>query len=182
MAELTIDAADIAAVLRKNVEGFRPEVVRAQVGRVLEVGDGIARVAGLPHAAVNELLEFEGGALGLALNLEEDNIGAVVLGKADEVEEGQLVSATGRILSIPVGDALLGRVVNALGVPIDGQGAVPQERLRRLEIQAPGITGRKPVHEPLQTGIKAIDAMTPIGRGQRELIIGGRKAGKTTIA
>src|SRR5215475_2111894 len=148
MAELTIDAADIAAVLRKNVEGFRPSVDKALVGRVLEVGDGIARVAGLPNAAVNELLEFEGGSLGLALNLEEDNIGAVVLGKADEVEEGQLVSATGRILSIPVGDAMLGRVVNALGVAIDGQGPIPQEHLRRLEIQAPGITGRQPVHEP----------------------------------
>jgi F-type H+-transporting ATPase subunit alpha len=182
MAELTIDAADIAAVLRKNVEGFRPSVDRAQVGRVLEVGDGIARVAGLPNAAVNELLEFEGGALGLALNLEEETIGAVVLGKADEVEEGQLVTATGRILSIPVGDALLGRVVNPLGVAIDGKGAIPQDTDRRLEIQAPGITGRKPVHEPLQTGIKAIDAMTPIGRGQRELIIGDRKTGKTTVA
>jgi len=182
MAELTIDAADIAAVLRKSVEGFRPSIESAQVGRVLEVGDGIARVAGLPNAAVNEILEFEGGALGLALNLEEDNIGAVVLGKADEVEEGQLVTATGRILSIPVGDALLGRVVNALGVAIDGQGPIPQDTLRRLEIQAPGITGRKPVHEPLQTGIKAIDAMTPIGRGQRELIIGDRKTGKTTVA
>jgi F-type H+/Na+-transporting ATPase subunit alpha len=182
MAELTIDAADIAAVLRKSVEGFRPSIESEQVGRVLEVGDGIARVAGLPNAAVNELLEFEGGALGLALNLEEDNIGAVVLGKADEVEEGQLVTATGRILSIPVGNALLGRVVNALGVAIDGHGPIPQDELRRLEIQAPGITGRKPVHEPLQTGIKAIDAMTPIGRGQRELIIGDRKTGKTTVA
>ncbi len=182
MAELTIDAADIAAVLRKNIEGFHPSIQTEQVGRVLEVGDGIARVAGLPNAAVNELLEFEGGALGLALNLEEDNIGAVVLGKADEVEEGQLVTATGRILSIPVGDALLGRVVNALGVAIDGQGPIPQDQLRRLEIQAPGITGRQPVHEPLQTGIKAIDAMTPIGRGQRELIIGDRKTGKTTVA
>ena len=116
------------------------------------------------------------------MNLEEDNIGAVVLGKADEVEEGQLVTATGRILSIPVGNALLGRVVNALGVAIDGHGPIPQDELRRLEIQAPGITGRKPVHEPLQTGIKAIDAMTPIGRGQRELIIGDRKTGKTTVA
>jgi F-type H+/Na+-transporting ATPase subunit alpha len=182
MAELTIDATDIAAVLRKNVDGFRPTIERETVGRVLEVGDGIARVAGLPHAAVNELLEFEGGALGLALNLEEDTIGAVVLGKADEVEEGQLVTATGRILSIPVGDGLVGRVVNALGVAIDGRGPIPQHEVRRLEIQAPGITGRKPVHEPLQTGIKAIDAMTPIGRGQRELIIGDRKTGKTTIA
>src|SRR5436190_15815623 len=181
MAELTIDAADIAAVLRKNVDGFKPSIEAERVGRVLEVGDGIARVAGLPNAAVNELLEFEGGALGLALNLEEDNIGAVVLGKADEVEEGQLVTATGRILSIPVGDVLVGRVVNALGVAIDGQGPSPRENLRRLEIQAPGITGRKPVHEPLQTGIKAIDAMTPIGRGQRELIIGDRKTGKTTV-
>jgi F-type H+-transporting ATPase subunit alpha len=182
VSELTIDAADIAAVLRKNVEGFHPSVERAQVGRVLEVGDGIARVAGLPNAAVNELLEFEGGALGLALNLEEETIGAVVLGHADAVEEGQLVTATGRILSIPVGDALLGRVVNPLGVAVDGAGAIPQDNIRRLEIQAPGITGRQPVHEPLQTGIKAIDAMTPIGRGQRELIIGDRKTGKTTIA
>src|SRR5882672_5384420 len=182
MAELTIDAADIASVLRRNVEDFHPSVDTALVGRVLEVGDGIARVAGLPNAAVNELLEFEGGALGLALNLEEDNIGAVVLGKVDSVEEGQLVTATGRILSIPVGDTLIGRVVNALGVAIDGQGPISQADVRRLEIQAPGITGRQPVHEPLQTGIKAIDAMTPIGRGQRELIIGDRKTGKTTVA
>jgi len=182
MAELTIDASDIAAVLRKNVEGFRPTVEREQVGRVLEVGDGIARVSGLPHAAVNELLEFEGGALGLALNLEEDLIGAVILGHAESVEEGQLVTATGRILSIAVGDGLLGRVVDPLGNPVDGKGAIPQDHTRRLEIQAPGITGRKPVHEPLQTGIKAIDAMTPIGRGQRELIIGDRKTGKTTVA
>jgi F-type H+/Na+-transporting ATPase subunit alpha len=182
MAELTIDAKDIAAVLRKNVEGFRPAVEREQVGRVMIVGDGIARVAGLPGAAVNELLEFEGGALGLALNLEEDQIGAVILGKAEDVEEGQFVTATGRILSIEVGDVLLGRVVNALGIAIDGKGPIPEENQRRLEIQAPGITGRQPVHEPLQTGIKAIDAMTPVGRGQRELIIGDRKTGKTTIA
>jgi F-type H+-transporting ATPase subunit alpha len=182
MAELTIDAADIASVLRKNVEGFRPEIDRAQVGRVMVVGDGIARVAGLPHAAVNELLEFEGGAQGLALNLEEETIGAVILGHADSVEEGQLVTATGRILSVPVGDTLIGRVVNGLGFAIDGKGPVSQDHLRRLEVQAPGITGRKPVHEPLQSGIKAIDAMTPIGRGQRELIIGDRKTGKTTVA
>jgi len=182
MAELTIDASQIAAALRKNVEGFKPSIQSEQVGRVLEVGDGIARVAGLPNAAVNELLEFEGGALGLALNLEEDNIGAVVLGKVDAVEEGQIVTATGRILSIPVGDTLIGRVVNALGIAIDGHGPIAQDNVRRLEIQAPGITGRQPVHEPLQTGIKAIDAMTPIGRGQRELIIGDRKTGKTTVA
>src|SRR6476619_8477021 len=144
MPELTINSAEITAALRKQVEGFHPSIDRERVGRVLEVGDGIARVAGLPNAAVNELLEFEGGALGLALNLEEDNIGAVVLGKADEVEEGQLVSATGRILSIPVGNSLLGRVVNALGVAIDGQGPISQADVRRLEIQAPGITGRQP--------------------------------------
>jgi F-type H+-transporting ATPase subunit alpha len=182
MAELTINSAEITAVLKKQVEGFTPSIERERVGRVLEVGDGIARVAGLPNAAVNELLEFEGGALGLALNLEEETIGAVVLGHAEGVEEGMTVSATGRILSVGVGDGLLGRVVNALGTPIDGKGPIPQEHTRRLEVQAPGITGRKPVHEPLQTGIKAIDAMTAIGRGQRELIIGDRKTGKTTVA
>ncbi len=142
----------------------------------------MARVAGLPDAAVNELLEFEGGLLGLALNLDEETIGAVVLGKSDHVEEGQAVKATGRILSVPVGDALVGRVVNALGQPIDGKGPIASEEQRRMEVQAPGIVGRKPVHEPLQTGIKAIDAMTPVGRGQRELIIGDRKTGKTTVA
>ncbi len=152
------------------------------MGRVLEVGDGIARVAGLPETAVNELLEFEGGGLGLALNLDEESIGAVVLGEAQDVEEGHTVQATGRILSVPVGDALIGRVVNALGQPIDGKGPVVSDTNRRLEVQAPGIVGRQPVHEPLQTGIKAIDAMTPIGRGQRELIIGDRKTGKTTVA
>jgi F-type H+/Na+-transporting ATPase subunit alpha len=182
MAELTINADEIAAALREHVETFTPSLEAARVGRVLEVGDGIARVAGLPETAVNELLEFEGGALGLALNLDEDSIGAVVLGQADEVEEGHPVRATGRILSIPVGDALVGRVVNALGQPVDGKGPIQSDVLRRLEVQAPGIVGRKPVHEPLQTGIKAIDAMTPIGRGQRELIIGDRKTGKTTVA
>jgi F-type H+-transporting ATPase subunit alpha len=182
MPELTINADEIAAALREHVETFTPTLDAARVGRVLEVGDGIARVAGLPQTAVNELLEFEGGAVGLALNLDEDSIGAVVLGSADEVEEGHAVKATGRILSVPVGDALVGRVVNALGQPIDGKGPVQSDTVRRLEVQAPGIVGRKPVHEPLQTGIKAIDAMTPIGRGQRELIIGDRKTGKTTVA
>ena len=182
MTELTINAADITAVLRKQVEGFTPTIERERVGRVLEVGDGIARVAGLPNAAVNELLEFEGGVLGLALNLEEETIGTVILGNAEDVEEGMTVTATGSILSVPVGDALLGRVVNALGTPIDGKGPVASTEHRRLEVQAPGITGRKPVHEPLQTGIKAIDAMTAVGRGQRELIIGDRKTGKTTVA
>jgi F-type H+-transporting ATPase subunit alpha len=182
MAELTINADEIAAALRKHVESFAPTLEQAQVGRVLEVGDGIARVAGLPETAVNELLEFEGGVLGLALNLDEDSIGAVILGETDQVEEGEAVKATNRILSVPVGDALVGRVVNALGQPIDGKGPLNATEERRLEVQAPGVVSRQPVHEPLQTGIKAIDAMTPIGRGQRELIIGDRKTGKTTIA
>src|SRR4051794_11577250 len=182
MPELTINADEIAAALRTHIESYTPSTDLAQVGRVLLVGDGIARVAGLPETSVNELLEFESGVLGLALNLDERSIGAVVLGQADEIEEGQSVKATGRILSVPVGDALVGRVVNALGEAIDGKGPIASSTLRRLEVQAPGIVGRQPVHEPLQTGIKAIDAMTPIGRGQRELIIGDRKTGKTTIA
>ncbi len=182
MAELTINAEEIAAALRAHVESFSTSLEQEQLGRVLEVGDGVARVAGLPGAAVNELLEFEGGLLGLALNLDEATIGAVVLGKSDAVAEGQAVKATGRILSVPVGDALIGRVVNGLGVPIDGKGPIPTDQERRMEVQAPGIAGRKPVHEPLQSGIKAIDAMTPVGRGQRELIIGDRKTGKTTVA
>jgi F-type H+-transporting ATPase subunit alpha len=182
MAELTINADEIAAALRTHIESFSPSLAQEQLGRVLEVGDGVARVAGLPDASVNELLEFEGGMLALALNLDEETIGAVVLGKSDQVEEGQAVKATGRILSVPVGDALVGRVVNALGQPIDGKGPIASDTQRRMEVQAPGIVGRKPVHEPLQTGIKAIDAMTPVGRGQRELIIGDRKTGKTTVA
>ena len=182
MAELTISAGDIAAALKKNLEGFEPSLAARTVGRVEEVGDGIARVSGLPDAAVNELLEFENGAVGLALNLDEEAIGAVVLGATDSIEEGQTVKATGRILSVPVGDGVLGRVVNALGEPVDGKGELVGVQPRRMEIQAPGLLGRKPVHEPLQTGIKAVDAMTPIGRGQRELIIGDRKTGKTTVA
>ncbi|NCW49600.1 MAG: F0F1 ATP synthase subunit alpha, partial [Actinobacteria bacterium] len=165
MAELTISASDIAQAISKNLEGYEPSLEARTVGRVVEVGDGIARVSGLPDAAVNELLEFENGTVGLALNLDESSIGAVVLGESDEIEEGQTVKATGRILSIPVGDGVLGRVVNALGEPVDGRGELVGSQLRRMEIRAPGIMGRKPVHEPLQTGIKAIDAMTPIGRG-----------------
>ena len=182
MAELTLSAADIAAAITKNLDGYEPSVEARTVGRVVEVGDGIARVAGLPDAAVNELLEFPGGVLGLALNLDEGSIGAVVLGSSDQIEEGQSVTATGRILSVPSGDGVLGRVVNAIGEPVDGKGDLVGVEMRRMEIQAPGIMGRKPVHEPMQTGIKAIDAMTPIGRGQRELIIGDRKTGKTTVA
>jgi F-type H+/Na+-transporting ATPase subunit alpha len=182
MAELTIDANEITEALRRHVAEYTPAVGAEQIGHVVEVGDGIARVSGLPGAAVNELLEFEDGTLGLALNLDEDTIGAVVLGTVDAIEEEQIVKATGDILSVPVGDALLGRVVNALGEPIDGKGPLGTDLTRRMEVQAPGIVGRQPVEEPLQTGIKAIDAMTPIGRGQRELIIGDRKTGKTTVA
>jgi len=182
MTELTISASEITEALRKHVNDFDPTVAAEQVGRVVEVGDGIARVSGLPSAKVNELLEFEDGTVGLAMNLDEETIGAVVLGSVDRIEEEQVVRATGRILSMPVGDGLLGRVVNALGDPIDGKGPLVNPKVRRMEVQAPGITGRQPVSEPLQTGIKAIDAMTPIGRGQRELIIGDRKTGKTTVA
>ncbi len=182
MAELTLSASDIAAAINQSLDGYQSSTEARTVGRVTEVGDGIARVSGLPDCAVNELLEFEGGIVGLALNLDEDSIGTVILGDSDLIEEGQPVKSTGNILSVPVGDAMLGRVVNALGTPIDGKGDIVGAISRRVEIQAPGIMGRKPVHEPLQTGIKSIDAMTPIGRGQRELIIGDRKTGKTTIA
>jgi len=184
MSDLTINPTDITAALRKGLEGYQPSLEAKQVGRVLEVGDGIARVSGLPEVGVNELLEFDNNTLGLALNLDEESIGAVVLGDSEsaaEIEEGSVVKATGRILDVPVGDVMLGRVVNALGEPIDGKGDIVGAQRRRMEIQAPGITGRKPVHEPLQTGIKAIDSMTPIGRGQRELVIGDRKTGKTTV-
>jgi F-type H+-transporting ATPase subunit alpha len=180
--ELTISAQEIAEALRKYVEGFEPTMEREEVGRVLVAGDGIARVSGLPLAMANELLEIPGGVLGLALNLEEDEIGCVILGEASHIEEGDPVKRTGRILSVPVGDGMLGRVVNALGEPIDGKGSIRSEETRVLEIQAPSVVDRQPVKEPLQTGIKAIDAMTPIGRGQRELIIGDRQTGKTAIA
>ncbi|MDG2027125.1 MAG: F0F1 ATP synthase subunit alpha [Acidimicrobiales bacterium] len=182
MSDLTINTADIAAAIKSNLDDFSPSLEQTTVGRVLEVGDGIARVSGLPEAAVNEMLRFENGLIGLALNLDEESIGAVVLGEVDGIEEGQTVVATGEILSVPVGDGLLGRVVNPLGEPIDGKGALTNVQPRRMEIQAPGILGRKPVHEPMQTGIKAIDSLIPVGRGQRELIIGDRKTGKTTIA
>ena len=179
---LTINTDDIAAAIRGNLDEFTPSLEQTTVGRVLEVGDGIARVSGLPGAAVNEMLRFENGLVGLALNLDEESIGAVVLGDVEGIVEGQAVVATGDILSVPVGDGLLSRVVNPLGEPIDGKGPLTNVEPRRMEIQAPGITGRKPVHEPMQTGIKSIDSLIPIGRGQRELIIGDRKTGKTTVA
>ncbi|NNN15773.1 MAG: F0F1 ATP synthase subunit alpha [Acidimicrobiaceae bacterium] len=182
MEPLEIRPDEISEVLKRRLEGYVASTEGEQVGRVLEVFDGIARVSGLPDASINELLEFEDGTLGLALNLDEDSIGAVILGDVGNVDEGHIVRSTGRILSVPVGDALLGRVVNALGEPIDDRGPLDASTSRRLEIQAPGIVDRQPVGEPMQTGIKAIDAMTPIGRGQRELIIGDRKTGKTSVA
>ena len=179
---LNLDAASIAEALRKNVEGWSPSVDREEVGRVIETGDGIARVTGLPRAMSNELLEFPGGILGIAFNLDEAEIGVVLLGEASHIQEGDAVKQTGRILSVPVGDGFLGRVVDALGRPIDGKGPIAAEDSRNLEVQAASVVERQPVKEPLQTGITAIDAMTPIGRGQRELIIGDRQTGKTAVA
>ena len=179
---LNLDAASIAEALRKNVESWSPSVDREEVGRVIETGDGIARVSGLPRAMSNELLEFPGGILGIAFNLDESEIGSIILGEASHIQEGDAVKQTGRILSVPVGDGFLGRVVDALGRPIDGKGAIAAEDSRNLEVQAASVVERQPVKEPLQTGITAIDAMTPIGRGQRELIIGDRQTGKTAVA
>jgi F-type H+/Na+-transporting ATPase subunit alpha len=182
MAELTFDPDEIADALRKTVESYRPSVEREEVGRVTEAGDGIAFVEGLPRAMANELLEFPGGKLALAFNLDVDRIGCVILDEAfADIEEGDPVKQTGRILSVPVGDALLGRVVDPLGRPMDDAGRLSSETTRPLEVQAPSVVDRQPVKEPLQTGLKAIDAMTPIGRGQRELIIGDRQTGKTAI-
>lgn len=183
MTELTIRPEEIRDALRDYVESFEATSAdREEVGRVILTGDGIARVEGLPHAMTNELLEFHGGVLGLALNLEVGEIGCVILGEGSHIEEGQEVRRTGRILAVPVGDGYLGRVVDPLGRPIDGLGPIETEGERALELQAPTVVQRQPVKEPLQTGIKAIDAMTAIGRGQRQLIIGDRQTGKTTVA
>jgi F-type H+-transporting ATPase subunit alpha len=182
MASNLIDPAAIAEALRKNVESYTPSVEREEVGRVTETGNGIARVAGLPRAMANELLEFPGGLLGLAFNLDEDEIGCVIFGDAAGIEEGDAVKQTGKILSVPVGDGFLGRVVDSLGRPLDDKGPIAAETTRALETQAPNVVSRQPVKEPLYTGITAIDAMTAIGRGQRQLIIGDRQTGKTAVA
>ncbi|MFV2083769.1 F0F1 ATP synthase subunit alpha [Micromonospora sp. LOL_021] len=182
MAELTISSDEIRGALERYVSSYTPELSREEVGTVADAGDGIAHVEGLPSAMANELLEFEDGTLGVALNLDVRDIGVVVLGDYAGIEEGQRVKRTGRVLSVPVGDAFLGRVVSALGEPIDGLGDIANDGFRELELQAPNVMARQSVSEPLQTGIKAIDAMTPIGRGQRQLIIGDRKTGKTTVA
>lgn len=182
MAELTISSEEIRTALERFVSSYTPDISREEVGVVTEAGDGIAKVEGLPSTMANELLEFADGTLGVALNLDIREIGVVVLGPFEGIEEGQEVKRTGRVLSVPVGDAFLGRVVNPLGHPIDGLGEIANEGFRELELQAPNVMARKSVHEPLETGIKAIDSMTPIGRGQRQLIIGDRKTGKTSVA
>src|SRR5689334_5449814 len=182
MAELTISSDEIRGALERYVSSYTTKISREEVGIVADASDGIAHVEGLPSTMANELLEFEDGTLGVALNLDVREIGVVVLGDYTGIEEGQQVKRTGRVLSVPVGDGFLGRVVNPLGQPIDALGDIENEGYRELELQAPNVMMRQPVKEPLQTGIKAIDAMTPIGRGQRQLIIGDRKTGKSTIA
>ncbi|KUI30840.1 ATP synthase subunit alpha [Mycobacterium sp. IS-1742] len=181
MAELTISAADIQGAIEDYVANFATDTEREEIGTVVDAGDGIAHVEGLPSVMTQELLEFPGGVLGVALNLDEHSIGAVILGDFDKIEEGQQVKRTGDVLSVPVGDGFLGRVVNPLGQPIDGRGDIETTERRALELQAPSVVQRQGVGEPLQTGIKAIDSQTPIGRGQRQLIIGDRKTGKTAV-
>ncbi|HSF86861.1 MAG TPA: F0F1 ATP synthase subunit alpha [Acidimicrobiia bacterium] len=181
MAELTIRAEDITAALRSNLEGWSPDVSQETVGYVTAIADGVARVEGLPNVMASELLEFPGGLLGVTLNLDEHDLGVVLMGDASHIEEGAPVKQTGNVLSVPVGDAMLGRVIDPLGNPIDGKGPINATERRLLETQAPSVVERQPVSEPLQTGIKTIDAMTPIGRGQRQLIIGDRQTGKTAI-
>lgn len=175
-------AEDIAAAIKREIETFEAPLEAVDVGIVVEVGDGIARLEGLAGAMASELVEFENGVMGIVFNLEKDNVGVIIMGDYTDIEEGDLVKATGRIVSVPVGDALVGRVVNALGQPIDGKGPIETEKFRPVERIAPNVTLRKEVDTPVQTGIKAIDSMIPIGRGQRELIIGDRQTGKTALA
>ena len=179
---MAINVAEITSILKHEISEFKQQVEVSEVGTVIEVGDGIARIYGLRNAMAGELLEFENGTMGQVFNLEEDSIGAVIFGEYLEIKEGDTVKSTGRLLEVPVGDAVIGRVVNPLGQPLDGAGPITSNETRKMDIVAPGIAERQPVHEPLQTGIKAIDSMIPIGRGQRELIIGDRKTGKTAIA
>lgn len=179
---MDINANEIATVLKEKIKNYKADFSPNEVGVVVEVGDGIARVMGLPHIMANEMITFECGSTGIAFNLEEETIGAIVLGDYTEIKEGSKVSRLKRILEVPVGEELLGRVVNPLGIPIDGRGEIKTDKRRIIEFSAPGIADRQAVKEPLQTGIKAVDSMTPIGRGQRQLIIGDRSTGKTSIA
>src|SRR5262245_57339811 len=178
---MKINSGEIASVIQQEIEQFETQIDVREVGRVLEVGDGIARVYGLSGVMAQEMVEFPGGTIGLAFNLEENSVGIIILGDYLEIAEGEEVRSTGRLLSVPVGDELLGRVVDPLGNPLDGKGPIVPTKRRPVEVIATGVAERQPVHEPLQTGLKAIDSMTPIGRGQRELIIGDRKTGKTAI-
>jgi F-type H+-transporting ATPase subunit alpha len=179
---MQLRAEEISAIIKKQIQNYEKAALTTETGTVLSVGDGIARIYGLEGAMAGELLEFPGNLMGLVLNLESDNVGAACFGDVSNVKEGSVVKRTSRILDVPVGEALVGRVVNALGLPIDGKGPIETPHRRRVEIKAPGILARQPVKEPLQTGIKAIDALVPIGRGQRELIIGDRQTGKTAVA
>jgi len=179
---MRIRPEEVSSIIRQEIERFKGELETASVGRVIQVGDGIARVYGLTEAMAGELIEFPGGVYGMAHNLEEDSVGCILLGPDLEIKEGDLVRTTGRIVEVPVGEELLGRVVDALGQPIDGKGAVAARATRPIETQAPGVIDRQPVQNPLQTGLKVVDALTPIGRGQRELIIGDRQTGKTALA
>jgi F-type H+-transporting ATPase subunit alpha len=179
---MAINVAEITSILKQEIAGFSEQLQVSEIGTVIEVGDGIARIYGLRNAMAGELLEFENGIMGQVFNLEEDSIGAVIFGEYTDIEEGNTVKSTGRLLEVPVGEAMIGRVVNPLGQALDGGPAIVTTETRKLDIIAPGIADRKPVTEPLQTGIKAVDSMIPIGRGQRELIIGDRKTGKTSIA
>ncbi|MDY0269514.1 F0F1 ATP synthase subunit alpha [Trichloromonas sp.] len=179
---MEIKAEEISAIIKKQIENFGREVEVSETGTIISVGDGIARIHGLDKAMAGELLEFPGGIMGMVLNLEEDNVGAAILGEAHHIKEGDTVKRTERIVQVPVGEALVGRVVNGIGIAIDGKGEINSKDSRQVEIKAPGIVARKSVHEPMQTGLKAIDAMVPIGRGQRELIIGDRQTGKTAVA
>ncbi|GAB6172779.1 F0F1 ATP synthase subunit alpha [Paradesulfitobacterium aromaticivorans] len=173
---------EISSIIKQQIERYKDTMEVVDVGTVIQVGDGIARIYGLEKAMAGELLEFPGGVYGMAMNLEEDNIGCVILGSFREIKEGDQVKRTGRIVEVPVGEALIGRVVNSLGQPIDGKGDIKADKFRPIESMAPGVVARKSVHEPLQTGLKSIDSMVPIGRGQRELIIGDRQTGKTALA
>ena len=179
---MAIKPEEITSILERELDSYKSDVEEVGVGTILQVGDGIARIYGLQECMVGELLEFPGGVQGMALNLEEDNVGAVLLGRETGIKEGDTVKRTGKIVQIPVGEALVGRIVNALGLPIDNKGPIASTEFRRLETRAPGVVERQPVKEPLQTGIKAVDSMIPIGRGQRELIIGDRGTGKTAVA
>ncbi len=179
---MELKASEVTSILTKHLESLDTQVKLEEIGHVLEVGDGIARIHGLDHVQAGEMVEFPHGIKGMALNLESDNVGVVIFGDDRSIYEGDIVKRTGEIVQIPVGKALLGRVVNALGMPIDGKGPIDTDHRSHIEVKAPGIVSRKSVHEPVQTGLKAIDALVPIGRGQRELIIGDRQTGKTTIA